>query len=208
MPDYVSTRCTVTGSPLELERFKATCFTGPDRRRFDFETVIPMPEVLRHTDDGSDTELGYEAILEVPYPFDQDEAQNGEPTPAYRWGKFAEQNFQSYADLRDWLAVHDPDVLAAGRNCIRAITETGYPTWYPWTIDHWGTKWNAVSTALQQDSPRRVVFVVRTAWAHPVLVFRQLKAMFPELMFKVACNGHESRAISYPCSRGKPIPGV
>lgn len=206
MPSYVSTTCVVTGPPSELDRLKATCFTGAERLCFDFETILPMPEALRQTDDGSDTALGYEAILEAPYPLDNGEDQDADRIPAYRWGKFAEQNVRSYAELVEWLTENDPDVLDAGYTCIKALTETGYLTWYKWAVDHWGTKWNAVSTTIRHDRPKRLVFSISTAWAHPVPVFNRLRTMFPQLAFRLTCNGHESRSMSYPCSRGQLIP--
>lgn len=47
--------------------------------------------------------------------------------------------------------------------------------WYNWSIDNWGTKWNAYDSSFGGTG---VEF--STAWSCPIPVFEKLSAMFPE----------------------------
>jgi hypothetical protein len=54
--------------------------------------------------------------------------------------------------------------------------------WYDWSIQNWGTKWNAYETEVSEHDT-----VVRfdTAWAHPYPVISALSERFPDQMLQV-----------------------
>ena len=58
----------------------------------------------------------------------------------------------------------------------------GATDWYDWSIEHWGTKWNAADSSLFEDDT-----VVRfdTAWSHPYPVVAELSKRFPEDLIQV-----------------------
>lgn len=58
----------------------------------------------------------------------------------------------------------------------------GATDWYEWSIEHWGTKWNAYDHEVSEDDT-----VVRfdTAWAHPYPVMTKLSEMFPDQILQV-----------------------
>lgn len=57
--------------------------------------------------------------------------------------------------------------------------------WYDWSVNNWGTKWNAKSLS---GEPRIDDTVVRfeTAWAHPFPVIDALSQKFPDKLLHVA----------------------
>jgi hypothetical protein len=59
----------------------------------------------------------------------------------------------------------------------------GAVDWYQWSIEHWGTKWNAYDTAVSEDER-----VVRfdTAWSHPWPVIEALSKKWPTHVLEVA----------------------
>ena len=59
--------------------------------------------------------------------------------------------------------------------------------WYEWSIENWGTKWNAYETALMEDNGK-IVCMFQTAWAYPEPIIKKLAEMFPDL------NMHHSYA--------------
>ena len=71
--------------------------------------------------------------------------------------------------------------------CRLAMKETGFPSWYEWSINNWGTKWNAYQFKERGNLGVRYTFEFQTAWAFPEPVFIQLTNMFPELVFEVVC---------------------
>lgn len=57
----------------------------------------------------------------------------------------------------------------------------GKDNWYDWSVDNWGTKWNAYGYGSEsiEFKPGRVWFL--TAWAAPHPVIRMLSKMYPDL---------------------------
>lgn len=58
-----------------------------------------------------------------------------------------------------------------------AIKETGYNSWYDWSCDKWGTKWNAYSTSIDSATLR-----FDTAWALPEPVLAELSRITGEVI--------------------------
>lgn len=56
----------------------------------------------------------------------------------------------------------------------------GYTSWYDWSIDNWGTKWNAYDI---EEKPYGVYF--ETAWSMPMPVYKRLSSRFPSDYFCV-----------------------
>lgn len=61
------------------------------------------------------------------------------------------------------------------------IRKYGANNWYDWSINNWGTKWNAYA----QEDWSTDSFKFDTAWATPALIFEALSTMFPEASFYV-----------------------
>ncbi len=51
--------------------------------------------------------------------------------------------------------------------------------WYGWSINNWGTKWNAYDTTYDVAMPNIVEFF--TAWNPPMPVLQKLSEMFPDV---------------------------
>jgi hypothetical protein len=65
----------------------------------------------------------------------------------------------------------------------------GYPDWYQWRIDHWGTKWPDTDTGLNEavmnnsDGYGILNFYFDSAWAPPIEAFHKISSDYPELIF-------------------------
>jgi hypothetical protein len=61
--------------------------------------------------------------------------------------------------------------------------------WYTWSIEHWGTKWNAQpssgDTIVVERIPNGAEIWFDTAWNPPVPVILELSKKFPELEFQL-----------------------
>jgi hypothetical protein len=53
----------------------------------------------------------------------------------------------------------------------RNLQEFGYPSWYEWSLDHWGTKWDISEVPEEMfelsDDGKTVTFSFDTAWSPP-----------------------------------------
>lgn len=52
------------------------------------------------------------------------------------------------------------------------------PAWYEWSLQNWGTKWNACDAKYSTTDPQHELWF-DTAWSPPVAVFEALAKQFP-----------------------------
>lgn len=172
MPNHITNELTAPAHVL-------AALAGPTEL-VDFEQIIPMPEVLKgepsmHTIDWARVAMGVVNLktLQVATP---------DPLAAFQRGAYgaASQRLEQHNLLRlmtegpfpkDFRAEEFEQLL----RCMRAIKETGYPSWYDWSVQNWGTKWNAYD--INQLSPTCVRF--DTAWSPPLQVIATLAQRFP-----------------------------
>jgi hypothetical protein len=187
MPNHVTTLCRVSGNHATVLDFREKHITkgkdedsGKEWENFDFQTIIPKPDILNKTTSGSGEILGLAAlvgdVVHTDFTFST-RFLNGFKLHGAPIGH-AEQ-------VRAWLAQHRPEILEAGRLAARAIAETGYPDWYHWSIANWGTKWDAYEYAEKSSGSGFFVFKFDTAWSFPEPIFEKLSALYPELRFEI-----------------------
>ncbi len=155
---------------------------GKKVETFDFERIVPMPECLKEIEDSSLSKQ-FVNILR----------RDSEMQRAWNWmnqfrndclGSFAEGSMLDDEKLEALLEAANPEALRGAKAMIRAIEETGFTSWYDWSIATWGTKWNAYSFSRLENEPN--AFKFDTAWSPPVPVFEALAARFPNLGIYVA----------------------
>jgi len=64
---------------------------------------------------------------------------------------------------------------------ISNLKKFGHQDWYSWSIENWGTKWNAYNIGESENG-----FNFDTAWSHPAPIIEKLCEFFPEITFKVS----------------------
>lgn len=94
--------------------------------------------------------------------------------------------------VRAFLEKERPGALVQAKKCLQAVVETGYPSWYEWSIANWGTKWGAYDYDDRERSHGKFVFKFETAWSFPTPIFEKLAEMYPSLVFSIICfdEGH------------------
>lgn len=192
MPNHVTTRCIVYGNAGAVQAFRRRMIvfvsaggSTPGHQAFDFNRIIPMPTILRDTDESSTARIGA-ALLNL---------RGSCPAPFETGGLYVTE----IAGIRAAVSMPDApisDVAAAllkqnsiyeeqGLRRLQALTETGFTSWYPWSVRYWGTKWGAYQFDLVSDDPLHFTF--QTAWSFPTPVFEALAAEFPSLTFDLCC---------------------
>jgi len=66
-------------------------------------------------------------------------------------------------------------------------SKKGMPSWYEWSVQNWGTKWNCSEASLESTNPVTIRF--DTAWSPPVPVIVALGAMFPKVSLHCHLSG-------------------
>lgn len=141
----------------------------------DFNKIIPMPEAL-NIEDGSYGAIGYSVIT----------------------GKT--ENIFSGIDLNldlFWKASIDikKEMIQRGFSYAENMENYGYTTWYSWSNEKWGTKWNSYNCQHIKDG----IFDFETAWnGVPKLIYK-ISEMFPNLKFYYSYSDED---IGYNCGHG------
>lgn len=153
----------------------------PDEEsRVDFEKILPMPELLRHTSSGGQ--------------------------------RFKDPLTGEEVSVRTWYSNRDTkEERMFTPEEEKQLKELGASSWYDWSCNNWGTKWNAYDTRIRDDES--VQF--DTAWSPPSPWLEALAAKYPEVVFEVsyidegwgfACtetykNGRKSKTVDFDCNR-------
>ena len=175
MPNWTYNTIIVEGRAEAIREF-LEFVSGGAGQPFDFNKLIPMPELLRHTStgrrsfNGEDHRAWY--VIDPDLPFSD----------------------RAYEDNERPFTPQEKAALAA----------IGYDSWYDWSIEHWGTKWNACRVEIDDieplsGEPKRVSAVIRfeTAWAAPLPLFQACADAFPHLEFEVCWSDEESAENSW-----------
>lgn len=64
--------------------------------------------------------------------------------------------------------------------------DEGVICWRNWSIDNWGTKWNAYDTSLEPKESGLTELRFDTAWSHPHPVLEALSKLFPNVLIQVS----------------------
>jgi len=121
MPNHVKNIVQIKG-PQAKKVLEAV--RGDSEQAFDFEKIIPMPDILRGFEPHSGVVDAVKVAYKVPKKF----------------------GFETYRPSKK---PEDEEAIAHG---CKAYEETGYVYWYDWAYDNWDTKWNAYDIDIISDT--------------------------------------------------------
>lgn len=177
MPNHITNILNIKGNQQEVEKclqsIKGTekDEEGSYERLIDFNKIIPRPKSLDITS-GSKVDNAI-AILK-----DDEKYFNG--MLDYPWVK--QEGLTTTEQIKEHLKGSlSPQDFEEGKTAIENIQKYGCKDWYSWSIQYWGTKWNAYD----QIEVGFGTIQFDTAWSTPFPVVQKLAAMFPELDFEV-----------------------
>lgn len=135
-----------------------------ETKKVSFNKLIPMPEELKNT-----IADGMESLREDLYQFFQGNIKNMERrfdnsnTEIETLPEYANKLVERYS-------------LEEIENTHNFIEKYGCDNWYDWSIEHWGTKWNAYDC---EGVPEEGVLTFGTAWNPPEKVIEKLFEKYP-----------------------------
>ena len=133
---------------------------------FDFNLVIKMPEI--YNDPG--LSCGFDTDWCI-YWYLSDHGK-------YETAIKSIFNYSPDAKMKKYCKEHSIEYYNRGKKYVSAITKYGYKSWYGWSVDNWGTKWNACDSYFDDpDNPKWVSF--ETAWSYPEPIIKKIMADNP-----------------------------
>ena len=97
---------------------------------------------------------------------------------AEKWAKASEQ------ERKEIEAKKTDKEMAQIHQIADNIAKYGYPTWYEWCIDKWGTKWDACEADCDCYE-ETITITFDTAWSTPMPIFMELSRQYPNLTIYV-----------------------
>lgn len=164
MPNHVTNIVTVSGDEATIRELVSfvTMDDEGGANPFNFDAIIPMPEglmvdAMSGAGGLADTEIKKLAGANVP----KDE------TIAFH---------EVHATTKN-----DHETVALAHQMVENIQEHGHASWYGWSIQNWGTKWNSYSNEEWVVDGNTASIQFETAWSTPMPVFGALSKKFPGL---------------------------
>ena len=158
----------------------------------DFGKLIPMPESL-HIESGSRATNGMSLYLTSLNPnvkhfgAPEDKLPEEELLPLYYQikqsrGTFGINPSLTEGEIQDMTKYNsEAELLNLGKQAVQNVLDYGAPTWYDWSVIHWGTKWNSYSNSYNEETG---ILGFQTAWSAPHPILLKLSEMFPDVTIK------------------------
>lgn len=192
MPNHIQNRLVVTANSNEelkdfLLRIKSTEQFDGKEQEIDFNQIIPMPIALRGTESSSRTD---DAIYYYLVKTNQEEMVSRilRCSNFYTMDRFANRNENELNEL-----------LKIGEKYVEIFKEYGAKDWYDWSICHWGTKWNAYDTYIEELDEFSIILSFQTAWNGVPDIIAKLTEMFPTIIFDYKYSDED---MGYNCGEG------
>ena len=222
MPNHVQNVLLATG-PKVVERMQKYWVKLPDPDKpgtgygpvFDFNQLIPMPEVASQVQDSSHAPPIITLMAGGSGMMQAWEDLRGWDRNAILgpWIGIAFENIETKLEKVERAF---PGSVANARLMARCIGETGFKSWYEWSIHHWGTKWNAYDCVMKtiiRGEEKSVELRYETAWSVPLPVLEKLAEVEPSLSFEYyafdegwnfMATGHGERG-KFKLDKTKPV---
>lgn len=168
MPNHIANQLSFKGNEVRIKELLQ--FVRREDSDFDFNTIIPLPESLNIVS-GSATDISIAYYKYKTFGI----ANEFESMLGYPW--VINEGIRTVDELVKYLlSSQSPMSLELGETAYKNIQNYGHMTWYEWSRENWGTKWNAYSIDVKDSA---VSF--DTAWSAPHPVIESLAKKFSDI---------------------------
>ena len=168
MPNNVTNRLEINADNEKLQEIMNFLKGEPDEVGtpcyIDFNKIIPMPKELK-IEASSSGDNGSQYILAMerkPYNTPED-------LESIKW-------IENLPEERRKQAIQLGELYLSNQK------QYGYSTWYEWSINTWGTKWNAYNQKFEEPN----ILWFDTAWNSVTSLIGKLSEKFPNVEFSYA----------------------
>tara|TARA_R100000808_G_C2131487_1_gene140623 strand:+ start:123 stop:848 length:726 start_codon:yes stop_codon:yes gene_type:complete len=171
----------------ELARFKKENIL-PNREKtgnfLSFEGSVPMPKSLKITS-GSTTDRAIAYLLAKQDMYEEIDkiAEYAFAPKAYNFkvkdGKMTKRLKIIKAMEKEITKAE----LKEGQMALDNEKKYGHRDWYNWSIDNWGTKWDACEGSIDSEGKYELNFSFDTAWSPPTNWLQKVTERYPSLKF-------------------------
>lgn len=182
MPNHVRNVLKMEGiETLPIFRTEYNEWEKKNEVSLDFDKLIPMPARLNVDSGSEDTYIIYYLTDRCTMPLrdlpeDAKQIIRKHVTNMICGDDWPEEVFKRALSFTHGCTDEEKEeYYQKGKTYVWNILEYGWPTWYEWRRDKWGTKWNAYDCVIEKD---QITF--STAWSSPEPVINKLAEMYSE----------------------------
>lgn len=174
MPNHITNKITFKGTDQQVsdvkEFIKGEPFDNGEERKIDFNKVIPMPK-------GVEVETNSRVTQWVSICTNGVRSSDGSEADILKRLQLANaiKALEGPENVKDFSEKDFEDFV----QCLRNVRSSGFMNWYEWSIQNWGTKWNAYGFG-DRDTNDTIYF--ETAWSAPLPVLEKLAEKFPDVI--------------------------
>lgn len=195
MPNHITNTVKADNWEVLKEKLTRQAKTGEDNDSglvVDFNLVIPQPKDLDIKSGGAEWEAREDYMFEKQAETKRQQDLKIKPLLdlVYEKGmsvdeflkasKIVMKDRRLFSDVYGFSSnLPNQSVKENIENVVRGyynLRTYGYPNWYDWRLDKWGTKWNGYHESIDEDSE---MITFDTAWACPYEVFEELSKFTP-----------------------------
>ena len=171
----------------ELAKFKKENF---NENGFTFQGVVPMPKELNITS-GSSTDSAI-AYINATKAGKKDWTEIDKMI-SYQWTakscgfKQNDSKATKRKKIVDYLSNDlNKTAIKEGKQALSNLEKYGYKDWYNWSINNWGTKWDARNEdGICNDTEDELFINFDTAWAPPIQWLEKATKKYKRLKFSM-----------------------
>lgn len=200
MPNWVKSKLVIEGENPQSVIDKITIeeyddYEKTNIKRLDFNKIIPMPEsllvesgtladdcieiYLNSLDEQEKKELIWLFLKASEYKHMSDNYGKKSKSEIEKMTKYILDNYKEPDSFRSETFRNLQDILDYGKKICDNVKLYGYKDWYDWSINNWGTKWNAKQTEIQDN-----VIYFETAWDDVRCLIFELSKQYPDYTFE------------------------
>ena len=173
MPNHVINKVTITGDEDTIrDLLESIKVDGEGLGSVDFGKIIPMPDSM-NIESGSNTDKGLKAYTDFMFIYTLAGTRDDVDLDC-----IPKKSEEAFLNAR-------PDVTPAqwelGKTAYRNQSKYGTPTWYEWSVNNWGTKWNAYNCIPCEPNGDSAELCFQTAWSAPHPILERLSEQYPAL---------------------------
>lgn len=150
-----------------------------EKSPFDFNALIPMPESLNITSGSSnDEDMYYYLSKRLTVPLKEVEDNPDAKLIHNMFSQHTEWLKRVKERIEEALSTGQEPSYDMGKQLIDNYKAYGATTWYEWSIQNWGSKWNACRVGVDETS-----LVFDTPWDVPFPIMEALCTALPDVPF-------------------------
>lgn len=194
MPNHIQNRLKIIGEETKVkELLNYISSTDKDGRvvQIDFNKIKAMPEGL-DTECHSGIKMWVEICtgqIDFASLFQPTETSFSEMFKNGKYGTLASRMGASTAmehltgkrsgNVKDF----SEEDFNAFIQLLKNYRNHGATSWYEWSIENWGTKWNAYGQNDERNTADTIHF--ETAWSSPIALIAELSKLFPDVKIEL-----------------------